>query len=135
MNILGNKEHLRNLLQYGDLMNTVNGGTAHTSFTIENHTDEIIIKISNKTVPEDAFKFFVQQNQLIMHVLHMEKSSSDEPQLAFPIFSRILILPYYIDISRIEAFYIDGEFRIKLPFNQNIPKTPKALDVKKPGMD
>ncbi|MGF1635961.1 MAG: hypothetical protein ACFCUU_02730 [Cyclobacteriaceae bacterium] len=133
MNILKNKDHLQNLLHFGDLINTVNGGASFTSFSIENRSKEIVVSLSNKSMPEHAFKFFVQQNLLILNVLHFDDRIDTQPKLAYPVFSNVITLPYYIDIARIEAFFEAGVYKIYLPFNHQIPKNPIPLKVKRLG--
>jgi len=42
----------------------------------------------------------------------------------------VIVIPYYVDINRIEATFSNGIFKILLPYNNNLPKSPFTVKVK-----
>ncbi len=123
---------LRVLLKQSDLMNTVNGGVSATKFNIETIGDDIVIKVSNPSVDPRCFHFMVSNNKLVINVLFQ---SADEGQMAYPLFSKVIDIPYYVDIPRIEGVYEEGEFRVYMPYNANLPRKPWPVKMRFLGED
>ena len=130
MDFLNNRTFLRDLLKQADVMNTVNGGVRKTEYGVEKAGNDIIIKVSNPSVSPEAFNFTINKDELLINVLHFEKSFIDGQQLMYPLFYKVVVIPYYVDINRIEATYEKGIFSIVLPYNNNLPKTPFTVKVK-----
>jgi len=130
MNLLNDKTTLRSILRHWDLANTVNGGTSYTHFNIDNSKNSSIVRVKNHSVAPEAFKFVVKDNQLIIDILHFEKQPNNSELYWYPIFYKNIVLPYFVDISRIEAFYQNGEFKILLPYHKNYLNKPYELKIK-----
>jgi HSP20 family molecular chaperone IbpA len=62
--------------------------------------------------------------------MHFEKAFSNGHPIMYPLFFKVVIIPYYVDINKIEATYEQGIFKILLPYNKNLPKTPFTVQVK-----
>ena len=121
---------LRDLLKQADVINTVNGGVRQTNYSVKNVGDDILIEVSNPSVRPEAFNFTVNKNELLINVMHFEKSSLDGQPLMYPLFYKSVLIPYYVDINRIEAVYEQGIFKILLPYNNNMPKSPFIVQVR-----
>ena len=130
MNFLNNRTFLRDLLKQADVMNTVSGGVRKTEYGVQKVGNDILIKVSNPSVSPEAFNFTVNKDELLINVLHVEKSFISNQQLMYPLFYKVVVIPYYVDINRIEATYEEGIFKILLPFNNNLPKAPFSVKVK-----
>lgn len=130
MNMLNNRPMLRDLLKQADVINTVNGGVRQTNYSVKNVGDDILIEVSNPSVRPEAFNFTVNKNELLINVMHFEKSSLDGQPLMYPLFYKSVLIPYYVDINRIEAVYEQGVFKILLPYNNNLPKSPFIVQVR-----
>lgn len=130
MEFLENREFLRELLKQADIMNTVNGGVRKTKYNVKNNGKDIIIEVSNPSISPEAFNFTVNKNELLINVMHFEKSRADNQITMYPLFFKTVIIPYYVDINRIGATYEHGKFNILLPYNNNLPKAPFNVQVR-----
>lgn len=130
MEFLRNKKLLRELLKQADVMNTVYGGVRQTEYSAKNLGQDILITVSNSSVSPEAFNFTINKNELLINVMHFNMSYSNDQPLMYPLFFKAVKIPYYVDINRIEATYQDGLFKILLPYNNNLPKTPFSVKVR-----
>jgi HSP20 family protein len=133
MNFLKDRALLRELLMQGDLMNSVNGGVRQTDFQVETDGDDILINVSNPSVPPESFSFTVFNDKLLINVLCTKVDEQSGKTYAFPMFTKVVDIPFYIDIPRIDGTYGDGVFRIHLPSNPNIPRKPMNLRIRNLG--
>lgn len=130
MEFLNNREFLRELLKQADIMNTVHGGVRQTEYSVMKIGRDILITVSNASISPEAFNFTINKNELLINVMHFENSFASEQPVMFPLFYKAVAIPYYVDINRIQATYEDGVFKILLPYNDNLPKTPFNVQVK-----
>ena len=121
---------LRDLLKQADIMNTVNGGVRQTEFNVKKIGDDILIEVSNSSIAPEAFNFTINKNELLINVMHFENAFSNGHPRMYPLFFKVIVIPYYVDINKIEATYEKGIFKILLPYNKNLPKTPFTVQVK-----
>lgn len=130
MEFLNNRELLRELLKQADIMNTVHGGVRQTEYSAMKIGRDILITVSNASISPEAFNFTINKNELLINVMHFENSFASEQPVMFPLFYKAVVIPYYVDINRIQATFEDGVFKILLPYNDNLPTTPFNVQVK-----
>jgi HSP20 family protein len=130
MNILDNKTFLRNLLKQVDLMNTVNGGVRQTDFSIKKVGNDILIEVSNPSISPEAFNFTINKNELTINVMRFDNSFSNGQPMMYPLFFKVIQIPYYVDINKIEATFKNGVFKVLLPYNNNLPDNPFRVHIK-----
>ncbi|MCG8310595.1 MAG: hypothetical protein MI975_24610 [Cytophagales bacterium] len=130
MNFLNNRTFLKDILKQADVMNTVNGGVRQTEYSVQKMGNDVLIKISNPSVSLESFNFTINKDELFINIMHVEKSSAHDQLLMYPLFFKVVVIPYYVDINRIEATYESGIFKILLPYNNNLPKRPFKVKVK-----
>lgn len=130
MEFLSNKALLRELLKQADVMNTVNGGVRQTEYSVMKVGSDILITVANASISPEAFNFTINKNELLINVMHFEHSHNNHQPVMYPLFFKAVAIPYYVDISRIQATYEDGVFKILLPYNDNLPKAPFSVQVK-----
>lgn len=130
MDFLKNKKYLGDLLKQTDIMNTVNGGVRQTDFNVKKIGEDILIEVSNPSIAPEAFNFTINKNELLINVMHFENAHKNGDPMMYPLFFKVIVIPYYIDINKIEATYEDGIFKILLPYNVRLPKTPFTVHVK-----
>ena len=130
MDFLKHRIFLKELLKQADIMNTVNGGVRQTDYNAKKIGDDIILEISNPSILLEAFNITINKNELFINVMHFEKAHQNSQAVMYPMFFKIILIPYYVDISRIEAIFEHGVFKILLPYNNNLPKTPFSVRVK-----
>ncbi len=130
MDFLKNKKALNEFVNQVEVMNTVNGGIAQTAFSISYVGNDILVEVSNASVSPDAFTFTINADQLIINVMHLGKDMGGKIAKTYPLFFKIVKIPYFVDINRIEASYEQGVFRILLPYNKNLPNQPFRINIK-----
>lgn len=129
MNFLKNKKVLRELLKQGDLMNTVNGGVRETHFSFEKSGKDMVVELSNPSINPEAFNFTIHGNELLINVMQYQKQHSNEQPLMYPLFFKVIRIPYFVDINRIKAYYEKGVFKVFLPYNNNLPENPFRIHI------
>ncbi len=130
MNFLNNRTFLRDLLKHGDMMNTVNGGVAETKFRVKNINNDLLIEISNPSISPKGFNFTIYKNELLVNIAPFYDTFGKEPASSHPIFFRAILIPYYVDINKIEVTFEYGVFKILLPYNNKLKKFPYKINVK-----
>ena len=130
MNFLKDKKLLHELLKQGDLMNTVNGGVRETNFKIEKTGKDLVVELSNPSINPEAFNFTVQGNELLINVMHFDHEQNGQQFVMYPLFLKIIKIPYFVDINRIEASYEEGIFKVLMPYNNNLPDNPFRIRIK-----
>ena len=130
MNFLNNKKVLRDLLHQGDLMNTVNGGVRETHFKIEKSGKDLVVELSNPSVKPDAFNFTVHGNELMINVMQSNEADQHGQSVMYPLFFKVVKIPYFVDINRIEAYYEKGVFKVFMPYNNNLPENPFRIHIR-----
>ena len=111
-------------------MNTVNGGVRETHFKIDQAGKDLVVELSNPSINPESFNFTIQGNELLINVMHFDNQSGDQNFIMYPLFFKIIRIPYFVDINRIEAYYEKGMFKVLMPFNNNLPRNPFKIDIK-----
>ena len=130
MNFLKKKYLLRELLQQGDLMNTVNGGVRETYFKIEKSGKDLVVELSNSSVSPEAFSFTISGNELLINVMQYEGLEDREQPIMYPLFMKVIKIPYFVDINKINATFEEGIFKVLMPYNNNLPENPFRLHIR-----
>lgn len=126
MNLINNKQFLKNIAQHLNLFNTISGGVSETHVTIDKYRKGAVIKVWAAGVSPEAFKVLVHNNKLtLFSLLH----SPDNPELHVPLFNRVFMIPPQVNISEIEAVYQDGKLQVKLPYHSAAIR-PKEIEIK-----
>ena len=130
MNFLDNKTFLRDLLKQVDLMNAVNGGVRKTEFSVKKVGNDILIEVSNPSIAPESFNFTINKNELLINVMRFDKSFSNGQPIMYPLFFKVIQIPYYVDINKIEATFENGIFKVLLPHNNNLPDNPYRIHIR-----
>jgi len=129
MNFLENKKILRDLLRQGDLMNTVNGGVRETHFKIEKSGKDLVVELANPSIKPESFNFTIHGNELMINVMQTGEDGEQEQSVMYPLFFKVVKIPYFVDINRIEAYYEKGVFKVLMPYNNNLPQNPFRIHI------
>ena len=130
MNLLTQKELLRNLLFSSDLLNTMNGGTAMTYVNAEETPQEIIIRVSAPSVPAEAFQVIVEAKRLVICSLLERPLAGENRKLAMPMFSHEFPIPAHADPDQAEAIYENGQLKITLPLRPSERRTQRHIQIR-----
>lgn len=128
MNLLKNKPLLRNLLNQGDSLNTMNGGVSMTEAKAYKTDYAYEIVLSAPTVSPESFNIFLNYNQLIVYALL--KTGNQDQQAMIPMFSKSFDLPVDADLEKIEALHEEGMIKIIVPFKDNTDHLKRKIDIK-----
>ena len=120
------KNIVRDALKIGDVLHTVNGGMSQTTATVSEWNKGAVIRVSAPGVNPESFKVMLHKNRL---TVVSEYHHWDNPELRVPVFNRVWDLPAYINVSRIEAIYEQGELQIRLPYHAGTDE-PKLIQIK-----
>lgn len=110
-----NKDLLNELLQIGDIQNTLDGGRSavYSRMNIRNHSYELEIKIPSANISELIIEI-VGKNLNIYNL--SKKRNADGEYIAVPANFRAYAIPKDADVSLVEAFEIGlDEVMIKIP--------------------
>lgn len=137
MNILRNKELLRDLLIQSDVLNTINGGTSMTSMDVVTTKDCFIVKLKAPSVPVEAFNIVLNYNKLTIFTevrsqMEDEESLSEESEdlVKIPMFLKTFDIPFLVDPEKIEAVYEDNEVKIFMPFKEDSENLLRKINIK-----
>lgn len=128
MNLLKNRNLLRNLLKQGDYWNAMNGGVSMTSYKTYKTSEAFIIEISAPTVSPDSFNILLNINQLIVYTLFKGERNMENNMI--PMFSKSFDLPINADTNSIDAVFEDNKLKIIVPFITDMDKYKRKIDIK-----
>lgn len=126
MNLLHNKEFLRNIAQHLNLFNTISGGISETQVTVDKYKKGAVIEVWAASVSPESFKVMVHNNQLTIYAL---LHSDNDSELHVPMFNKVFVIPPQVNISNIEAVYQNGKLQVRLPYHSAAIR-PKEIEIK-----
>lgn len=128
MNLLENKEVLRNLLYQGDQLNTLAGGVAKIDFNIENQADGFLIKLRAPGIEAEQLKVISDKNSL--QVFATLNHPSENHGVMIPLFYRKVELPLFASTDEVDAIYHENELEIFIPIGKNSSGNKKEIEIK-----
>jgi HSP20 family protein len=128
MNLLKNKEVLRNLLFQGDQMNTLAGGVAKIDFNVENQTDGFLIKITAPGIEAEQLKVISDKNSL--QVFATINHPAEKFGVMIPLFYRKVELPIFANTDDVEAVHHENKLEIFVPIGKNSSSSKKEIEIK-----
>jgi len=128
MNLLKNKDVLRNLLFQGDQLNTLAGGVAKIDFNIENQTDGFLIKLNAPSIEADQLKVISDKNSL--QVFATINQPTENNGVMIPLFYRKIELPIFANTDDVEAVHHQNSLEIFVPIGKNSSSNKKEIEIK-----
>lgn len=106
----------KHLLTTVDLLNTLNGGVSepYVSFREKPSGRELRVRVPG--VSKEMLQVEIQDNHLSVYY-HIPMTTSGK-QVYLPKEVTKQIIPYFIEITGINASYEDNELVVKLPYNE-----------------
>lgn len=128
MNLLKNKDLLRNLLYQGDQLNTLAGGVTQIDFKIEHLDDGFSIVVNAPSVEAEQLKVISDQNslQIIATVIHPSVNAG----VMIPLFYRKVELPIFANTDDVDAVHHDHRLEIFVPIGKNSENNKKEVNIK-----
>ncbi|MDX5436500.1 MAG: Hsp20/alpha crystallin family protein [Pontibacter sp.] len=126
MKLIKDKEFLKNIAYQIDLLNTISGGVSETYVDIKKYKKGAVVNVWAAGVNPESFKVVLHNNQLTLFSVFQ---STENPQMAAPLFNRTFMLPPQVDLSRIEAVYENGQLQVRLPYHEGTNQ-PREIEIK-----
>ncbi|WP_296619398.1 Hsp20/alpha crystallin family protein [Marivirga sp.] len=128
MNLLKNKDLLRNLLYQGDQLNTLGGGVTQIDFSIENLDDGFSIMVNAPSIEAEQLKVISDQNslQIFATIIHPAVNSG----VVIPLFYRKVELPIFANTDDVDAVHHDNRLEIFVPIGKNSRNNKKEVNIK-----
>ncbi len=111
-NLLKNKVVLRQLIQQGDVLNTISGGVSETYMDVQEEKGRLVIRVYAAGIAGKDFKVTLQKNRL---TISRFLDSDEEKNATMPVFARWFDLPLTVNKKGIQAVYEEGLLRVILP--------------------
>lgn len=128
MNLLKNKDLLRNLLFQGDQLNTLAGGVAKIDFNIENLGDGFSIVVNAPGILAEQLKVISDQNSL--QIFASINHPSEMFGVMIPLFYRKVELPIFANTDEVDAVHHDHLLEIFVPIGKNSANNKKEVSIK-----
>lgn len=110
------KNKFKHLLSTVDLLNTLNGGVSEPYLSFRERPDGRELRVRVPGVGKEMLQVEIHENQLtVLYHIPMETSGK---KVLLPKEVVKQTLPYFIEITGIQATYEENELVIKLPFNE-----------------
>lgn len=128
MKLIKDKKFLQQIAHQIDVLNTLGGGVSLPQVKINKHEKGAVIRLAIPSVNPEAYQIALNQNQLTIMAVHR---FDNNPEQAIPLFSQQFMLPPQVDLSRIDAIFVDQELQVRLPCHTSVYKT-RNIDIKLP---
>lgn len=110
------KNKFKHLLSTVDLLNTLNGGVSEPYLSFRERPDGRELRVRVPGVGKEMLQVEIHENQLtVLYHIPMETSGK---KVFLPKEVVKQTLPYFIEITGIQATYEENELVINLPFNE-----------------
>lgn len=134
MRTLINKEELSELLKFGDLQNTIQGGSSPI-YIKSKHTKEayeFMVKIPG--VSSQDINVDLVDRSLVIYNTIIKEGSDQDYQLVLPVNMKNIILPLDAELENIEALHNgEGKVKISIPRDGTRRGIRKKIDIKYKG--
>lgn len=128
MNLLKNKDLLRNLIYQGDQLNTLAGGVAQIDFNIENLEDGFSIVVNAPSIEAEQLKVISDQNSL--QIFATVKRPVANSGVMIPLFYRKVELPIFANTDEVDAVHHNDRLEIFVPIGKNSENNKKEVNIK-----
>lgn len=129
MNLLNNKELLRNLLIQGDQLNTLSGGVAQVTMDVKKQEDGFAISVHAPGISAENLKVISDIRSLQIYATLSDFNAESTPAM-LPVFYRRLDLPSFANTDDIEAVYHESNLEIFIPIGRNNTGNKKEIEIK-----
>ncbi|HET8861456.1 Hsp20/alpha crystallin family protein [Marivirga sp.] len=127
MNLLKNKDVLRNLLFQGDQLNTLAGGVAKIDFKIEHLEDGFSIIVQAPGIAAEQLKVISDRSSL--QIFATINHPSEKFGVMIPLFYRKVDLPIFADTDDVDAVHHDSRLEIFVPIGKNSTSSKKEIKI------
>lgn len=121
------KREFKDLLTSVDILNTLHGGVSEPHISIREEANRHEVRVRVPGIDKETLQAEVHNNELIIFYMIPLLSSGKDVQLPQIVYNKAI--PYFIEISGIQAHYEENELVVELPFNEFSNGYNKSLKV------
>ena len=118
----------KEILRKVDIMNTLNGGISKPRVLMLRQDKRYLVKVRMPGVDPEKMRIEVQNDRLFLfHDIQSADLLTEKKPIPFNI--GYVLIPFDVDIQKINALYEDHELQITLPFNELAGGYRKNIDI------
>lgn len=110
------KREFKDLLTSVDILNTLHGGVSKPYISVREEANRHEVHVRVPGINKETLQAEVHNNELIIFYMIPMISDGKDVQLPQIVYNRAI--PYFIEISGIQAHYNDDVLVVELPFNE-----------------
>jgi HSP20 family molecular chaperone IbpA len=119
---------IKSLAQMASIFAAVNGGIISTLKKVEKLDDGLKLQIHLPGIRVDAIKAEIRDNILTVQYFIEMNTEKIRSKIGNIVYNQTL--PYFIDVNRVSANFIDSKLDITLPFNELANGYNNEIDIK-----
>lgn len=126
------KSELSELLAFGDLMNSLNGGRVKFQSEMHQLQEEYILEISAAGLSQDAFHIHINGNYLTVGAYYHQPlvTADGASEIEGPMYTKTIEIPPYVDSQEIEAFFGEEGLKVVMPISNHSDQYRRVVDIK-----
>ena len=120
----------KEILRKVDIMNTLNGGISKPRVLMLRQDKRYLVKVRMPGVDPEKMRVEVQNDRLFLfHDIAIQSADLLTEKKPIPFNIGYVLIPFDVDIQKINALYEDHELQITLPFNELAGGYRKNIDI------
>jgi HSP20 family molecular chaperone IbpA len=120
----------KEILRKVDIMNTLNGGISKPTVLMLRQNKRYLVKVRMPGVEPGKMRIEVQNDKLFLfHDISIQTINLLEEKSPVPFNIGYVLIPFDVDIYKINALYEGHELQITLPFNDLAGGYRKNIDI------
>jgi len=120
----------KEILRKVDVMNTLNGGISKPTVLMLRQDNRYLVKVKMPGVDPEKMRVEVQNDRLFLfHDISLQNVNLLAEKNPIPFNIGYVLIPFDVDIQKINALYEDHELHITLPFNELAGGYRKNIDI------
>lgn len=120
----------KKILRKVDILNTLNGGISKPRVLMLRQDKRYLVKVRMPGVDPEKMRVEVQNDRLFLfHDISIQNADLLAEKNPIPFNIGYVLIPFDVDIQKINALYEDHELQITLPFNKLAGGYRKNIDI------
>lgn len=126
------KGDLKELLAFGDLMNSINGGRVKVQTRMHQKESQYVLEVNAAGLEQDAFHININGNYLTVSAYYHQPlvTADGAHEIEGPMFSKTIEIPPYVDAQEIEAYFGHKGLIIIMPLSNQTEQYRRVVEIK-----
>ncbi|WP_051359701.1 Hsp20/alpha crystallin family protein [Adhaeribacter aquaticus] len=129
MNIIKNKKILKGLGHQIDQLNTLNGGISMAQVEVAKKKDKMVVTVKAPSVRPETIQVQVEYNKLFVYATLPQLDDKEQMGINFPMFARIIEIPFHVAAEEIRAVYTEGQLKIIMPYKAERLNGRRSIEI------